>query len=117
MASILSRPQCDKQNEIIHTTLHLASSWVWIRFSIYGRARYPPMKEDVTYVTSSVIGWDLAQPYIENGPRDSTHEEEVTSFTAYYIPNMWYEYTMRVACNLQGPLLLTWINLNPNMDK
>ena len=36
-------------------------------FSIYGLARYQPMREDVTYVTSSLIGWYLVKPY-RHGP-------------------------------------------------
>ena len=31
-------------------------------FSIYGWIRFQLMREDITYVTSSLIGWDLAQP-------------------------------------------------------
>ena len=31
-------------------------------FSIYGWARSQPMSEDVTYVMSSLIGRDIAQP-------------------------------------------------------
>ena len=37
-------------------------------FSIFGWTRSQPIREDVTYITSSVIGWHLAQPSIENGP-------------------------------------------------
>ena len=36
------------------------------QFSIYGWARSQPMREDVTYITSTLIGWCLAQPKIEN---------------------------------------------------
>ena len=34
-------------------------------FAINGRARSQPIREDVTYVTSSLIGRYLAQPFIE----------------------------------------------------
>ena len=34
--------------------------------SICGCARFQPMIEDITYVTSSLISWDLALPWIEN---------------------------------------------------
>ena len=35
--------------------------FTWAPFSIYGWAWSQPLREDVTYVTSSLIGWDLAQ--------------------------------------------------------
>ena len=34
---------------------------------ISDRARSLPMRENITHVTSSLIGWDLAEPLIENG--------------------------------------------------
>ena len=37
-------------------------------FFIYEWTRSQPMKEDDTYVTSSLTGWDPAQPWIETGP-------------------------------------------------
>ena len=37
-------------------------------FSIYGWVRSEPMGEDVTYVTSSLVGSDLAQPYRKQAP-------------------------------------------------
>ena len=33
-------------------------------FFIYAGARSLPMSGDVTYIISSLVGWDLAQPYI-----------------------------------------------------
>ena len=35
-------------------------------FSIYYWARHQPMRENVTYVTFSLIGWGLVQPWIES---------------------------------------------------
>ena len=38
----------------------------WVKkcahFSIYEGARFQPMREDITYVMSSLIGWELNQP-------------------------------------------------------
>ena len=45
---------------------------IWDR-AIYGWARYQPMREDVTCVTSSLIGWYLAQPMIEEWVLDLTN--------------------------------------------
>ena len=52
-----------------HVVKGATCHFYWCRgpFSIYGWARSQPMREDITYVTSSLIGWDLAQPFIENG--------------------------------------------------
>ena len=61
-------------------------------FSVYGGASLQPMREDVTSVTSSLIGLELALVWIENISRYGIHHF------------------------LQGPILLTWINCNSNMD-
>ena len=37
-------------------------------FYIYSWARSQPMREAISYVTSSIIGWKLAPPWIEAGP-------------------------------------------------
>ena len=43
------------------TTVFISASLGSFSFSIYGWARHWPVRGDVSYVTSSLTGWDLAQ--------------------------------------------------------
>ena len=60
-------------------------------FPVYGWARYQPMREVATSITSSLVGWDLAQPYVEYELRWGC----VSSHTAEYGVKL-----MKICCSL-----------------
>ena len=64
-------------------------------FPINGWARYQPMREVATSITSSLVGWDLAKPYVEYG----LWRGRVSSHTAEYGVKL-----IRICCSLFIPL-------------
>ena len=50
-----------------HITLTIwATRKYLVPFSIYDKARFQPVKEDVTYIMCSLTDWNLAQPHTGN---------------------------------------------------
>ena len=68
-------------------------------FSIYGRVRYRPVGEDFTYVMSSFVGWDRAQPFT-NAVFVSNGNNTEQAFTEFH-SNVVFSSELRDCMNLR----------------
>ena len=59
-----------------------------ILFRVYHDAWLKPMKEEITFVPSSLIGWDLVQTWIENESRSGWCEKLRMARCDFYLSNM-----------------------------